>query len=241
MYVIAHRGASADYPELTATAFTEAFVQGADGVECDIRLARCGELVCIHDPIVDRVSDGSGRVSTQTVEQLRRYNFGTAAAPSEPCTLNELLDIMEDHPGKHLFIESKHPMRYGRMLEEELVKTLRYRRLEADPYIHVISFSGSAINRMQQLAPELDRIYLRNEPNAWYHRIREQTIHPTSVGLAMRKAREHITNGTLPPASYVWTVDNPEEMAVCRDNGVQWLATNVPALAREVVDHGPRV
>ncbi|WKD60217.1 putative glycerophosphoryl diester phosphodiesterase 1 [Corynebacterium ciconiae DSM 44920] len=238
MFVIAHRGASADYPELTATAFTEAFLQGADGVECDVRLTRCGELVCIHDPIVDRVSDGRGRVSTHTVEQLREYNFGTEEAPSAPCTLDELLDIMDDHPDKHLFIESKHPMRYGRMLEEELVKTLRYRGLLADPHIHVISFSGSAIHRIQQLAPALDRIYLRNDPNAWYHRIRELTIQPTAVGLSMRTAREHIRDHTLPPSSYVWTVDDPEDMTLCRDSGVQWLATNLPALAREVVDRG---
>lgn len=236
MDVIAHRGASADYPELTATAFKQAFVQGADGVECDIRLTRCGSLVCIHDPVIERVSDGRGRVSALTLKELGAFNFGTEDRPEGPCSLAELLDILEDHPGKHVFIETKHPLRYGRMLEEELVKLLRYRGLEADPHIHLISFSGASINRISQLAPQLDRIYLRNEPNKWYHQVRETTVKPSGLGFSLRQARQLWIAQRLPAQPYVWTVDEPEDMADCLRHGVQWLATNRPALARAVIE-----
>ena len=40
--VVAHRGASADRPEHTLAAYELALQEGADGVECDVRLTRDG-------------------------------------------------------------------------------------------------------------------------------------------------------------------------------------------------------
>ena len=53
-FVVAHRGASADRPEHTRAAYELALQEGADGVECDVRLTRDGHLVCVHDRRVDR-------------------------------------------------------------------------------------------------------------------------------------------------------------------------------------------
>ncbi len=57
-FVVAHRGASADRPEHTLAAYELALQEGADGVECDVRLTRDGHLVCVHDRRVDRTSTG---------------------------------------------------------------------------------------------------------------------------------------------------------------------------------------
>ena len=62
-FVVAHRGASGDRPEHTLAAYDIALQQGAEGVECDVRLTRDGHLVCVHDRRVDRTSTGSGLVS----------------------------------------------------------------------------------------------------------------------------------------------------------------------------------
>ena len=61
-FVVAHRGASADRPEHTRAAYALALQEGADGVECDVRLTRDGHLVCVHDRRVDRTSTGTGLV-----------------------------------------------------------------------------------------------------------------------------------------------------------------------------------
>ena len=66
-FVVAHRGASADLPEHTLAAFELALAQGADAIECDVRLTRDGHLVCMHDRRIDRTSSGSGRVSEMTL------------------------------------------------------------------------------------------------------------------------------------------------------------------------------
>ena len=51
-FVVAHRGASADRPEHTIAAYELALQEGADGVECDVRLTRDGQLVRFHIPII---------------------------------------------------------------------------------------------------------------------------------------------------------------------------------------------
>jgi glycerophosphoryl diester phosphodiesterase len=82
--VIAHRGASAERAEHTLAAYQLAIEQGADGLECDVRLTADGHLVCVHDRRIDRTSDGWGVVSTKTLEDLRRHDFGSWADHGGP-------------------------------------------------------------------------------------------------------------------------------------------------------------
>ena len=74
--MVAHRGASADRPEHTLAAYELALQEGADGVECDVRLTRDGHLVCVHDRRVDRTSTGTGLVSDFTLAELRQFDWG---------------------------------------------------------------------------------------------------------------------------------------------------------------------
>src|SRR5882757_5403679 len=75
-FVVAHRGASAERPEHTLAAYELALAEGADGVECDVRLTRDGHLVCVHDRRVDRTSTGTGLVSEMTLAELKRLDWG---------------------------------------------------------------------------------------------------------------------------------------------------------------------
>lgn len=74
--VFAHRGGSALAPENTIAAFDHAHALGVDGFELDVRLSRDGEVVVIHDAEVDRTTDGTGRVSRSTADQLRCLDAG---------------------------------------------------------------------------------------------------------------------------------------------------------------------
>ena len=75
--VVAHRGASDEHAEHTLTAYTQAIDDGADALECDVRLTRDGVLICVHDRRVDRTSDGRGVVSTLELAELRDLDFGS--------------------------------------------------------------------------------------------------------------------------------------------------------------------
>jgi glycerophosphoryl diester phosphodiesterase len=75
--IIAHRGASTEAPEHTYAAYAAALAAEADGLECDVRLTADGHLVCVHDRKVDRVSNGTGRVSALELASLEQLDFGS--------------------------------------------------------------------------------------------------------------------------------------------------------------------
>jgi glycerophosphoryl diester phosphodiesterase len=75
--VYAHRGSSAALPEHTLAAYLRALDDGADGLECDVRLTRDGHLVCVHDRRLERTSNGRGRVSSRTLAELDALDFGS--------------------------------------------------------------------------------------------------------------------------------------------------------------------
>ncbi len=74
--LFAHRGASIHAPENTLPAFELALEQGADGVELDAKLSADGKVVVIHDPTVDRTTDGHGKVSQLSYAELKSLDAG---------------------------------------------------------------------------------------------------------------------------------------------------------------------
>lgn len=75
--VQAHRGYSEIYPENTLLAIERAFDAGADRVETDLAITGDGHVVLMHDRTVDRTTDGSGRVSSLTLDELRQLDAGS--------------------------------------------------------------------------------------------------------------------------------------------------------------------
>lgn len=131
----AHRGSSHKYSENTRAAYLQAIDEGADGIECDVHLSMDGQVVCHHDPTVDRTSDASGLVSTFTLEQLKAMDF-TGVVPTEVpaeygteneqlLSLDELLGLIEER-GKPvgLAVEIKHPSPFGYLLEDRVLQVL---------------------------------------------------------------------------------------------------------------------
>lgn len=76
--IIGHRGASALAPENTLAAFARAFDDGADGIELDVRLARDGVPVVIHDPSLSHTGRRKARVARLTSEKLGQIDVGTS-------------------------------------------------------------------------------------------------------------------------------------------------------------------
>jgi glycerophosphoryl diester phosphodiesterase len=68
--IFAHRGGAALAPENTITAFDNGLTLGADGIELDVRLSRDGVAVVLHDPTLDRTTDGTGLVGHRTAVEL---------------------------------------------------------------------------------------------------------------------------------------------------------------------------
>ena len=75
--ILAHRGANKHAPQNTIPAFLKAIELGADGVENDVHLTKDGELVICHNYTIDETSDGKGNISDYTLEELKKFDFGS--------------------------------------------------------------------------------------------------------------------------------------------------------------------
>ncbi|MFI8452089.1 glycerophosphodiester phosphodiesterase [Streptomyces erythrochromogenes] len=73
---IGHRGVMGVEPENTLRSFVRAERSGMDAIALDLRLSKDGVLVAVHDPEVDRTTDGSGAVADLTLAELRGLDAG---------------------------------------------------------------------------------------------------------------------------------------------------------------------
>lgn len=272
--VVAHRGASFDVAEHTLAAYTAAIESGADALECDVRLSRDGHLVCVHDRRVDRTSDGRGLVSELDLAGLNALDFSSwheewpdtaddllrdepylaGVAPDRGpgggvLTLETLLGLVHDASGPvRILIETKHPTRYGGLVEKELVKMLArfgwaghpgpagsIRRRPVEPTAGratVMSFAPIALRRVRLLAPDVPTVLLLERLTAG----RRDGSLPSGVAtagpsLAVLRAdpafvaRAHARGNAV----YVWTVDNQSDVRFVLDLGVDAVITNRPA------------
>lgn len=102
--VIAHRGYSELLPENTLPAFGSAIAIGAGEVELDIRCSKDGELIIIHDETINRTTDGSGRVSDYTWEELITFDAGKWHSPGwSGVRLTRFEDVLKQYGGQAIF------------------------------------------------------------------------------------------------------------------------------------------
>ncbi|MFN4257680.1 MAG: glycerophosphodiester phosphodiesterase family protein [Gemmataceae bacterium] len=100
-YGVAHRGLLLDAPENTLANFRACLELGL-GFELDVRRSQDGVLVCVHDDTVDRTSNGTGKVSTLTLKQLKELDAGSWFAPEfrgeKIPTLAEVFTLLAQYP-----------------------------------------------------------------------------------------------------------------------------------------------
>ncbi|MEV7312749.1 glycerophosphodiester phosphodiesterase [Streptomyces microflavus] len=251
--VVAHRGASDDAPEHTLAAYRKAIEDGADALECDVRLTADGHLVCVHDRRVNRTSNGRGAVSALELADLAALDFGSWKDREESpdwdpvpgeltsvLTLERLLELFTEvrATGRplQLAIETKHPTRWAGQVEERLLHLLNRFGLAAPPAdepspIRIMSFSGRSLHRVRAAAPALPTVYLMQFVSP---RLRDGRLPAGSriAGPGMRIVRSH--PGYIERLHraghrvHVWTVNEPADVELCAELGVEAIITNRP-------------
>ncbi|MDG9727368.1 MULTISPECIES: glycerophosphodiester phosphodiesterase [unclassified Streptomyces] len=266
--VVAHRGASEEAPEHTLAAYRKAIEDGADALECDVRLTADGHLVCVHDWRVNRTSNGRGAVSALELADLAALDFGARRTrefwrtrdeqpdwehrpedreETSVLTLERLLQLVSDAGRRvELAIETKHPTRWAGQVEERLLLLLKRFGLDApasaaDSPVRVMSFSARSLHRVRAASPTLPTVYLMQFVSP---RLRDGRL-PAGVRIAgpsIRIVRNHPAYvERLKRAGHqvhVWTVNETEDVDLCAGLGVDGIITNRP---RAVLDHLDRL
>lgn len=228
---------------------------GAEALECDVRLTADGHLVCVHDRRIDRTSNGTGVVSALELDHLQQLDWESWKNPwrdlddeadDEPgthavLTLESLLDTVRDWGRPvDVAIETKHPTRYAGLVEKRVVQLLhRYGWArprtggERSP-VRVMSFSWLSLRRCAELAPAVETVYLMDRVPLLY---RDGTLPPgaRSAGPSIEIVRAHPTYVEKAHAAghpvHVWTVNREADMDLCASLGVDALITDEPAKA----------
>jgi glycerophosphoryl diester phosphodiesterase len=261
--VFAHRGSSIAEPEHTLAAYMRAIKEGADGVECDVRLTRDGHLVCVHDRRLDRTSNGSGVVSTHTLAQLGELDFGSwHPGPGDEdddelvydvaeggrvriLTLDRLLEaVIDARRPMRLLIETKHPTRYGPAVEERVIAALRRYGLH-EPERHqpvevtVMSFSTMAIRRVRRLAPRLPTVMLMELLPAGLRGGRLPFGSGIGgPGVRLLRAHPELAHRLHERGHqvYVWTVNRSADLDMAIELGVEGVITDRPGFVLRRLD-----
>jgi glycerophosphoryl diester phosphodiesterase len=220
--VVAHRGASHDHPEHTLAAYTAALEQGADALECDVRLTADGHLVCLHDRDLQRTTGTPGVVSAQEL-----------AALDGVLTLRRLLEAVAGFDRRiELAIETKHPNRYAGLVERRLVELLReFGWHEGGSPVRVMSFSPIALRRLRRLAPGLPVVMLFEHARQW-PRLKPLMGGDWIAGPGIETLRRHPAFARrlagVGREVHVWTVNTELELQTCVDLGVSAVITDRP-------------
>ena len=240
--VIAHRGDSARRPENTLASFASALEVGAEVVEFDVHLTRDAHVVVVHDPTVDRTTDGTGRVQDLTLAELRRFSagyparFGDTYRGERIPTLAEVLGLLRDRAIG--MIEIKHDAVTADAeggIEAHTVAEVRKAGMEKQ--VVFISFSRTALLRCRDLAPAVMRghLFLRAE-----------------VGDVLAGAREVASTLVLPEKSMLsvelrdraraagvkvatWVIDEPAELASLAHFDLYGIGSNRPGEMMEAL------
>lgn len=262
--VVAHRGASEDAPEHTLAAYKKAVEDGADALECDVRLTADGHLVCVHDRRVNRTSNGRGAVSALELADLAALDFGSwkrnhdeavegegpdwegsalegrRTEDTSVLTLERLLELVAESNASgrpvRLAVETKHPTRWAGQVEERLLVLLKRFGLDAPPSdelspVRVMSFSARSLLRVRAAAPTLPTVYLMQfiSPR---HRDGRLPDGVRIAGPSLRILRSHPGYvAKLKRAGHqvhVWTVNEPGDVELCAELGVDAIITNRP-------------
>jgi glycerophosphoryl diester phosphodiesterase len=233
MKIYAHRGASHDFPEMTALAYESAVKQGADGFECDLRLTKDGIAILWHDADLKRRADNDAIVADTKLKKLK-------AIYPQILTLDEFLDYGISEK-KSLLLETKHPVPSRTQIEEVVVEKLmkeksRIKKAEID--VTVMSFSWFAVEKMKSLNKEISTAYLLHDYTPWFS-ARYSSAQSIGPGINLLRKNPALAKRIKSTGRKlnVWTVNEAADIKLCHQLGVDNLITNRPGYAREVLNN----
>ena len=152
-WIIGHRGYRAKFPENTLIAFEAAIAAGANMIELDVMFSRDRKVVVIHDAVLDRTTNGRGKVANFTLAKLQQLDagswFDSRFADQHLSELSEVLDLV--HGRTYINIEIKSNVYESHQppdaIEIQVVDLLKQKNLLATSLV-----SSFEINLLEQIA-----------------------------------------------------------------------------------------
>jgi glycerophosphoryl diester phosphodiesterase len=241
MKLMAHRGICWDYAENSLLSFRKALELNPDILEFDVRLSHDGILVIMHDDSLDRTTDSRGLITEKTLEEIKKakiiftisgVNLSVACGKEEPVpTLDETIELLKNFPKVLINCELKdysddcikktlYAFRSASMLDRTYFTCFDYTVLERikalDPSLKVQGFPLRIMNRVPD-KPDAEKLF-DYVGFPYKDTAREEVEHFKNLGI--------ITGA--------WTLDDPKDLEIARNLGVEIVTTNRLNLFTEV-------
>ncbi|HEY0323041.1 MAG TPA: glycerophosphodiester phosphodiesterase family protein [Pyrinomonadaceae bacterium] len=246
--IIGHRGAAAVAPENTIASFKRAMMDGADGIEFDVRLAHDRVPVVIHDPTLRRTASSEEAIASLSSTELGKRDVGTWFNLSFPqlareeygrATIPTLAEVFElfRKGSAVLYVEMKCTQAESRALASEVAKLIREHEFTDRAVVE--SFTLESIAELKRIAPLIRTAALfepKLMPPPSLRRMMRLAIECKADELALhrllatRRAAEEASRHGM--KTVVWTVDNPAWLARARRYGIHAVITNNPAIMK---------
>jgi glycerophosphoryl diester phosphodiesterase len=241
--VMAHRGASGEYPENTMPAFRAAVAAGVDYIELDVHCTRDGEVVVVHDDELSRVASDSRLIREMTMSELEAvdaaFNFSGDGASwpfrGQGIRVPRLAEVLQSWPGLRFVIEFKPPDTAIADATLEVVRQtgMARRVLFASEHLPPIA-------RARTVAPQIPTNLAAPEIFAFMQALRSDALPYAAIGDALQIPPEHrglrlATREVVATAHrnelevHVWTINDQAEMQEMLSLGVDGIITDYPA------------
>jgi glycerophosphoryl diester phosphodiesterase len=249
----AHRGGAGLWPENTLAAFRGAVELGCSHLETDLRLTRDGQIVVCHDARIDRTTDGTGEVSSYTLEELQRFDAAYRFSPdgkqfparAAGHRIPSFAELVQRAPGVCFNVEIKE-RGLARHLPEALWDFIEQQALHeriivaAERHPLLESFRRLSQGRVATSATKRECLEFWLAAtlglSKWLHIGHQALQIPESVG-----SFRYLTPRVLESAHqlgihvHVWTIDQRADMRRLLDFGVDGLMSDYPDRLLEVV------
>ena len=242
--VIAHRGGAGLRPEETLAAFDHAAELGADMFELDVRATADGAIVCLHDPAVDRTTNGQGPVDALSLSELRKLDAGyrwtmdggkTYPYRGKDIRVPTLEEVFRRHPRTRMVVEMK-------VRTPEFAQSLCKLTREAgmSQRVLVASFDHHTLNAFRQACPEVVTSMSAREARVFVGLARiglAAAYSPDAAALQVPVrlgSTEVLTAAVIRAARernlrvHAWTVNDEETMRRLVSEGVDGIMTDRP-------------
>jgi len=231
--MIAHRTTMGHAPENTLRGIRAALDMDCDGVEIDVRLCADGVPVLIHDDTLERTTDASGRIAETSLEELNRIDAGDGERIP---TLREALALVDGQ--MLLIVELKvTPGDDVSSLCQSVLSEIEH--ADALAWTWLWSFDSETVIELAGLAPlgrRIAHLCLSPTPQIWQiaaeHRLDGISMHGSGL------TAEHVAACRAHDmAAFVWTVNEPTDIARCVELGATGIVGDYPERIRQALSN----
>jgi glycerophosphoryl diester phosphodiesterase len=234
--IVAHRGASYYAPENTLSAIELAIIQGADGVEFDIRETKDNVPILLHDETLIRTTNAisNKRVSDLTYEEISAYDAGSwfseEFSSEKVPTFDQALQVIKGRTIAYIDIKTRNVI-----VEMEIVRLIEEYDMVGD--VRIMSFNEEQLFRFKEYNPSLKTILLVGMTNTYiYPFLEDDRIDDFAINTDVIKNNPRLIDviHRYDKKAYAWVVDDQKAVYLGMDADVDGFITKRPIVAREI-------